>query len=660
MWTIDRIRGIWISLSGKLAIFFLIVVSVSGAISTIVGIHLINNHIIQRAQNQVRHDLASAWMVYDEKLNDVKDIVQVTSERFFLKNALITGEQNMARRELERVSKTYNLDILTLTDKRGLVIARTRNPYNVGDDQSNDDLVSRALKREIVAATQIVPVEQLKLEGDGLAEKAYCVLRSTPRTKPTLKKYQTSGMMLKAAVPIEDDNKNLLGTLYGGALLNRNYEIVDRIKNVVYKGEQYEGKDIGTATIFQWDVRISTNVTGLNGNRAIETRVSEEVYDEVLENGKSWIDRAFVVNDWYITSYQPIKDVNRKIIGILYVGTLEQPYLHMKKDVMWSMIKYLIVAVVVAMTITFFLGRSITKPILNLVRATDQISRGRFPSEVRITSKDEIGRLSESFNSMSRRLKQTLDEKDTANQSLKDLNTGYLELLGFVTHELMQPLGVLKGYLIMMRDVGSAIALKPGQQKQAISTMLRNLDVLINMSQTYLQLSKIESGELEIDRQKVNVYKDIIVPVMKDEEPQSTVRNISFEVENEEELKELQVWADPLMLRIVYNNLVTNAIKYGRKGGKISFGFKNKGDFYQFNVKNEGEGIPQDKLEAVFEKFVRLEGKSGRKHRGTGLGLFNTREIIKKHGGQLWAESVEGEWANFIFTLPKGREDRKA
>ena len=143
--------------------------------------------------------------------------------------------------------------------------------------------------------------------------------------------------------------------------------------------------------------------------------------------------------------------------------------------------------------------------------------------------------------------------------------------------------------------------------------------------------------------------------VMKDEKPQLTVRNISFEVENEEEFKELKVWADPIMLRIVYNNLVTNAIKYGRKGGKISLGFKNEGDFYQFNVKNEGEGIPQDKLEVIFEKFVRLEGKSGRKHRGTGLGLFNTREIIEKHHGQLWAESVEGEWANFIFTLPKGQ-----
>jgi len=405
-------------------------------------------------------------------------------------------------------------------------------------------------------------------------------------------------------------------------------------------------------------VRISTNVIGLNGNRAIETRVSEEVYDAVLENGKSWIDRAFVVKDWYITSYEPIKDIDGKVIGVLYVGILEQPYLDMKNNVIWSMIKYLIIAVAVAMMIAFFLGLEITKPISSLVRATEQISMGSFPGEVKITSNDEIGILSSTFNYMSKRLKRTLDEKDAANEQLKDLNTRYLELLGFTTHELMQPLGVLKGYLAMMQGVGSETSLRPEQQKQAVSTMLRNVNMLINMSQTYLQLSKIESGELEINKEEVNIYKEIILPVMEDEKPQLTVRNISFKVENEEQFKELEVYADPIMLRIVYNNLVINAIKYGRKGGEISLGFKNEGDFYQFNVKNEGEGIPQDKLEVIFEKFVRLEGESKRKQRGTGLGLFNTREIIKKHGGRMWAESVEGEWANLIFTLPKVKEQK--
>jgi two-component system NtrC family sensor kinase len=640
----------------KLALYFLIVVLVSGLISTIVGISLINRHIINRAQNQVRHDLASAWMVYNEKLGDVECIIKVTAERFFLKNSLITQELHIPGRELERVRKAYGFDILTLTDTRGVVIVRTRNPYTVGDDQSNDALVSRALKGMASSATQVVPAKQLRLEGDGLAEKAYTFFKETPKAKPTGKRHETSGMMLKAAAPVEDDNGNLLGVLYGGVLLNRNYEIVDRIKDIVYNGETYEGKDIGTATIFQWDVRISTNVIGLNGNRAIETRVSGEVYNAVLENGRSWIDRAFVVNDWYITAYEPIRDYSGEVIGILYVGILEQPYRAMKMNVIWSMIKYLIIAVVVAMGIALFLGRAITGPIRNLVRATEQISRGSFPSGIEIKSRDEIGTLSESFNSMSRELKQTLDEKDIANEKLRDLNTRYLELLGFVTHELMQPLGVLKGYLIMMEDADPDRSLNPDQRRQAVSTMLRNVNMLIHMSQTYLQLSKLESGALELNKKRVGVYEEIILPVMEDKKPQLTARSISYEMENVEHFQGLEVCADPIMLRIVYDNLVTNAIKYGAKGGRIYFGVQDAGEFLQFNVKNEGEGIPQDKLETIFEKFVRIDGKAEHKAMGTGLGLYNAKEIVRMHGGRIWAESVEGKWANFIFTLVKSEQ----
>jgi signal transduction histidine kinase len=257
---------------------------------------------------------------------------------------------------------------------------------------------------------------------------------------------------------------------------------------------------------------------------------------------------------------------------------------------------------------------------------------------------------------MSRQLKQTLDEKDIAYEQLKDLNTRYIELLGFVTHELMQPLGVLKGYLIMMEDVAPDRSLKPEQRRQAVSTMLRNVNMLVNMSQTYLQLSKLESGVLELHKKRVNVYEEIILPVIEDKKPQLTVRNISFEVENEEDFQGLEVYADPIMLRIVYDNLVTNAIKYGAKGGRIYLGVKDEGEFFQFNVKNEGEGIPQDKLETIFEKFVRIEGKAERREMGTGLGLFNARKIVRMHGGQIWAESVDGKWANFIFTLTKDEQ----
>ncbi len=139
--------------------------------------------------------------------------------------------------------------------------------------------------------------------------------------------------MLKAAAPIVAQDGSLLGVLYGGSLINRNYFIVDRIKEIVFKGEKHKGKDTGTATIFQGDLRISTNVKTEKDQRAIGTRVSEEVGKAVLEDGREWVDRAFVVNHWYITAYQPIKNIKGKIIGILYVGMLEAPYIEIRNKV---------------------------------------------------------------------------------------------------------------------------------------------------------------------------------------------------------------------------------------------------------------------------------------------------------------------------------------
>mgnify|MGYP000098598624 CR=1 FL=1 len=128
---------------------------------------------------------------------------------------------------------------------------------------------------------------------------------------------------------------------------------------------------------------------------------------------------------------------------------------------------------------------------------------------------------------------------------------------------------------------------------------------------------------------------------------------MTLEIENGDCMKDVELFADPTLIHIVFNNLVQNALKYGRAGGRITIGFREQGDMYRFNVKNEGPGIPADKLEAVFEKFKRLDREISAGIKGTGLGLFNSREIVERHGGRMWAESVEGEYADFIFTLPK-------
>ena len=634
-----------LTLRRKIVFFFLIVVVVGGSVALTLGIVLYGKTVLERARNQVKMDINSARVVYGQKIDNIQFLLQLTARREVIVKELKQRNTPLLKQTLEEIRLDNNLDFLSLTDERGIVLVRSRYPYRVGDDQSNEEMVSKALNGERIAGTQILSQEELNEEGDGLAEQAFMLFVPTRLEKQRARDRETSGMVIEAAIPVIDKNDDLLGVIYGGTLLNRNYEIVDRIKDTVYRGESYKGKDIGTATIFQWDVRISTNVKNSNGLRAIGTRVSRDVYERVLENGQPYVGDAYVVNAEYITAYEPVRDVLGQIIGILYVGILEQPFIDMRNQVIYLFFSIALVGVLVALIIGYFLARSMSRPIERLVYATQEISQGKFPTSLDIYSDDEIGRLANSFSQMSQSLQKTMGD-------LKELNKRYLGLLGFTTHELKQPLGVLNGYIIMLQ--GETLGkLSTDLQREALLEMRINVNTLNDMIQKYLQLTKIEAGQLVVEKKRINIFKEAINPVLEGESPQLSIKQMQVVIEERGKLEKMEITADPVLMRIVFSNLVTNAIKYGRAGGIINLGFQEQEDTRRFHVKNEGPGIPKDKLMTIFDKFVRIDIKELGKQMGTGLGLYNTKEIIEKHGGKIWAESEEGKWADFIFVLPK-------
>jgi len=634
-----------LTLRRKIVFFFLIVVFVGGSVALTLGIVLYGKTVLERAHQQVKMDINSARMVYDQKIDNIQFLLQLTARRGVIVEELKQRNTRLLKQMLEEIRLDNNLDFLSLTDEKGIVLVRSRYPFKVGDDRSNDEMVSKALNGEQISGTQILSQKELNEEGDGLAERAFMLFVPIPQAIPRARDRETSGMVIEAAIPVMDKNDDLLGVIYGGILLNRKYEIVDRIKNIVYRGESYKGKDIGTATIFQWDVRISTNVKNSNGLRAIGTRVSRDVYERVLENGKPYVGNAYVVNAEYITAYEPIRDVLGRIIGILYVGILEQPFIDLRNQVIYLFFSIALVGVLVALIIGYLLARSMSKPIEKLVYATQEISQGEFPTSLGIYSDDEIGRLANSFSQMSQSLQKTMGD-------LKELNKRYLGLLGFTTHELKQPLGVLKGYLIMLQ--GETLGkLSTDLQREALLEMRSSVNTLNDMIQKYLQLSKIEAGQLVVEKKRINIFKEAINPVLEGEAAQLSIKNMKVVIEERGKLEKLSITADPILMRIVFSNLVTNAIKYGKAGGTISLGFQEQDDTRRFHVKNEGPGIPKNKLETIFDKFVRIDIKELGKQMGTGLGLYNTKEIIEKHGGKIWAESEEGKWADFVFVLPK-------
>jgi len=345
----------------QLALIFLAIACLIGVVTSIIVNSLITNQIIFEAQERVKEDLNTARYVYASKIRDIDRTIRWTSIRHVLKKGLKEKNISPIRNELEALMAEEGLDFLTLVDRKGTVVFRFHDPQASGDNSLHDLFISTALGRKEISGTQVLSGDELSKEGKDLAQKAMIQSIPVPKEKPTKKIEETSGLILKSAHPVVDFNGEVLGVLSGGILLNRNYEMVDRIKNIVFKDAKYKGKEIGTATIFLGDLRISTNVLDKEGNRAIGTRAMKEVQEQVLGKGTPWIHRAFVVDDWYITAYEPIRDVQDKIIGMLYVGMLESKYALMKERLILLFFFFSMSGMLIALTVSFILSYMVLK-----------------------------------------------------------------------------------------------------------------------------------------------------------------------------------------------------------------------------------------------------------------------------------------------------------
>ena len=207
---VGRTKEIRIPIATKLVLGFLVIVAFISTVYMVVGVQLISNRIVSEAQDKVRHDLNTARELYFGRLEHINNLVRITSGRFFLRDALLSGNLDVANHELLRIKNKEGLDILNLTDASGNVILRTSYIDNVGDNQSHDELIKAVMKeKKPIASTTLVSGGDLNEESPLLAQKAYFKFIETPRARPRDEIVETDGMMLKAASPVFD-SQNLV------------------------------------------------------------------------------------------------------------------------------------------------------------------------------------------------------------------------------------------------------------------------------------------------------------------------------------------------------------------------------------------------------------------------------------------------------------------
>jgi signal transduction histidine kinase len=234
-----------------------------------------------------------------------------------------------------------------------------------------------------------------------------------------------------------------------------------------------------------------------------------------------------------------------------------------------------------------------------------------------------------------------------SNEKLAASNKNYIDLIGFVAHELKGILAsaVLNAYAV--RD--GYLGLVNFKQRKAMDSVTRNLDYLDATVKKFLNLGRIERGELAINKTKLNLKKDVFDVSVVALAPMIVKKGL--QIANEID-SDLVVQADSDLMQIVANNLVSNAIKYSPDGGKIRITARPLDGKIEVEVYNDSTPMSEEQRGKLFQKFSRLDNPETRKVKGTGLGLYITKQIIERHGGCIAVEPRE-HGNSFVFQIER-------
>jgi len=279
--------------------------------------------------------------------------------------------------------------------------------------------------------------------------------------------------------------------------------------------------------------------------------------------------------------------------------------------------------VVAAIVLLGRMFRSISRPVGDLIEATGRLEAGSYGTRVRERGPREMRSLARAFNAMAVRLE--------ANESQRK------QLLADVTHELRTPLAVMQGNVEALLDGVHPV------DREHIAPLLEETKVLSRLIDDLRTLSLAESGALALHREPVDVAsiaRDVATALSDQARRGGVALGLSAEGPT-------AIEADPVRVREVIVNLVTNALRYTPAGGSVDIDARGTGGGVEITVRDTGTGIAPDAVGGIFDRFSRSTDSPG-----AGLGLAIAKGLVEAHGGTIRAESVPGQGTRIVFTLP--------
>jgi len=585
--------------------------------------------------------------------------------------------------------RSIQVQMLEIRNSRGLDFLRFLPTDLIADikDPSLASLLPRLYQGEQLKGLTVLDSRMLDRISADLEKQAQIPLTDTPRALPSDRAVEDKAMVLRSLVPVKDEFGEFIGILDSGSILNNTTQAVDTIRDLVYGPGTLPEDGIGTVTLFLDDVRISTNVPqkqNIESNkemslqeRAIGTRVSAEVHKHVMRRGLKWIDRAFVVNDWYISAYQPLSDLNGKRIGMIYTGFTEAPFSKIYYKTLFESASLIGLIMLVSSFVILIHTRRLLNPLARIHSVVTSVrDDGSIQPRIgQLDTSDELVDLARQFDAMldllesrEQEILQTHDqlelivEKRTRSlhnrtEALKQhirllkttrkklLNNEKLAVLGELTagiaHEINNPAAVILGNIdLLVVELGDTV--EPAREE--VDMIIRQVYRIRSLINNLLQYSRPNHYVDSYESHQINpLIEDTLLLVSHVLEKQQVTIEKNFNASCPAEVNYQQ-------LQQVLVNLIINASHALTGPGKVQLHTANwledgevKGVVIQ--IKDRGKGISEDNLKHIFDPFFTT------KESGTGLGLSVSYGIIRRHGGDITVSSRLGEGTVFSVYL---------
>lgn len=345
---------------------------------------------------------------------------------------------------------------------------------------------------------------------------------------------------------------------------------------------------------------------------------------------------AGIYNDAHYTVGVPITTEDGRPIGVVFASASAKELSVFLVEILKMFVVSSLAVLILSFAAVYLITADLVRPLRKMVAATQSFSKGDFTMRVPVESYDEIGQLAISFNNMA--------------SSLASLESVRRSFTANVSHELRTPMTTIGGFIDGILD-GTIPEDKRDYYLKTVSQEIKRLSRLVR---SMLNIARIEAGELEIKPDLFDANDTVIRTVFTFEQPLEA-KNIEVRGLDHEKV---MVEADPDLIHQVVYNLIENAVKFCNEGGYIQVTYGEDEGYTHVGILNSGQGITRDEIPHVFDRFYKTDKSRSQDKGGAGLGLHIVRSIINLHGGEIIVRSVEGEYCEFVFTLPKAQHQK--